>query len=602
MFREKILSKNATIGIVGLGYVGLPLAIEFLKKGFKVLGFDVSTFKVDKLCAKESYIKHIPADAFSSFINSTFFAYTSFEKVQDCDAVIICVPTPLNKNKEPDMSFIINACNFIGPYIHADMLVSLESTTFPGTTKEVLVPILEQHSGLKAGRDFYVVFSPEREDPGNPRFTVKNIPKVVGGFDEVSKELGILLYSNAVEKVIPVSSTETAEITKLFENIYRTVNIALVNELKTVCHKMGINVWEVIEAAKTKPFGFHAFYPSPGCGGHCLTKKNIIFLKDKMESKFVVPISNIFDNQEQLNKVTILSYDLIINQLVWSPISAVSKSEGNFKLIRLYVEKDNYIEVTEDHPIITEELANNMFFSDKPRDTTKLAKDVLVGDKVFVASDFFSSNPKNTVSTKEIIKTEVVFKTEPIYSVEVENTHNFVTGYGVVVHNCLPCDPAYLSWKARQYDVYTHFIDLALELNTQMAYYTVDKVAEALGKHGKSINGNRVLIHGTAYKKDSDDLRDSPALKVIDILRERGAKVSFYDPNIPSIKMDDGSIMESVGDSFDPRFFDCIVIVTDHSNVDYVALRSNSRMIVDTRGVYALKDGKPTNYDNVVLA
>lgn len=586
MFKDKVLSRTATIGIVGLGYVGLPLAIEFLRKGFTVRGFDVDLFKVNKLLAKQSYIKHIDAKNYADFVDNTFFVHSTFDRVKDCDAVIICVPTPLNKNKEPDMSFIINACKSIGPYVHKDMVVSLESTTFPGTTKEVLVPIIEECSKLIAGTDFHVVFSPEREDPGNVKFTVKSIPKVVGGFNDGSKELGILLYSQIIDTVVPVSSTETAEITKLFENIYRTVNIALVNELKMVCQKMGINVWEVIEAAKTKPFGFHAFYPSPGCGGHCLTKKNIIFLKDKNGSKFVVPISNLFDNQEQLHKVTTLSYDLLTNQLVWSPISAVSKSEGDFKLVRLFIENDNYIEVTEEHPIIVSD------------NTTKFARDVVVGDKVFVAADFFGTNPKNTVSTREIIKTEVVFQNVPVYSLEVENTKNFVTGYGIVVHNCLPCDPAYLSWKARQYDVYTHFIDLALELNTQMAYYTVEKVGEALGEIGKPVRDSKVLIVGAAYKKDSDDLRDSPALKVIEVLLSKGAKVSFYDPNVAKITLDDGHVLVSTDlDQATVESHDCSVIITNHSCIDYSALRRQSKRVVDTRGVYAL-DG--VNYDNVV--
>jgi len=402
---------------------------------------------------------------------------------------------------------------------------------------------------------------------------------------------------------VPVSSTETAEITKLFENIYRTVNIALVNELKMVCNKMGINVWEVIEAAKTKPFGFHAFYPSPGCGGHCLTKKNIVFLKDKTGAKFVVPISKLFDDQEQLHKVTTLSYDLLTNMLVWSPILAISKSEGDFKLIRLYVEEDNYIELTDEHPIITEKSTNVSFNVDKPETYTKFARDVVVGDKVFIAADFFCSNPKNTISTKEVIKTEIVFKNVPVYSIEVENTHNFVTGYGVVVHNCLPCDPAYLSWKAKQFDVYTHFIDLALELNTQMAYYTVEKVGEALGKVGKPINGANVLIVGAAYKKDSDDLRDSPALKVIEILMARGANVSFYDPNVSVIRLEGDAKLVSVDMTTETiESNDCSVIITNHSSIDYDHLLRTAKMIVDTRGVYALKNGLPTDYSNVVMA
>lgn len=590
MFKDKLLSKQAKIGIVGLGYVGIPLAIEFLRKGFTVFGFDIDQNKIDKISAKQSYIKHIPASSYSDFVDSSFFVRSSFDDVALCDAIIICVPTPLNKQKEPDMSFIISACNNVAPFVHKDMLLSLESTTFPGTTKEVLVPIIEKVSGLTAGKDFYVVFSPEREDPGNPRFTVKNIPKVVGGFDEQSSELGKLMYEQAVEKVIQVSSSETAEITKLFENIYRTVNIALVNELKMVCDKMGINVWEVIEAAKTKPFGFHAFYPSPGCGGHCLTKKNIVFLKDKAGTKFVVPISNVFDNQAQLHKLEILSLDFNKLALTWNQITSVSKSDGHFKLIRVHVANEEPIEVTEDHPMIIYKTGAAQVIS---------AKALIVGDEVFVGKDFFGEGAQNLFEKQEITKLEVLFESTEVYSLEVQDTQNFLTGFGIVVHNCLPCDPAYLSWKARQYDVYTHFIDLALELNTQMAYYTVEKVGTALGKIGRPINGSNVLISGVAYKKDSDDLRDSPALKVIEILREKGAFVSFYDKNIASIKLEDGTILNGT-DHINAH--DCVVVVTDHTDVDYEALRINNAMVVDTRGVYALKDGKPTNYSNVVMA
>jgi nucleotide sugar dehydrogenase len=593
---SKITSNSAVIGVVGIGYVGLPLIIEFLKKGYTVHGFDVDQNKINTILEKKSYIKHIPSEKFSTFVNSSFFVHSTFENIKDCDAVIICVPTPLNKSKEPDLSYIISACNNVAPYIREGTIVSLESTTYPGTTKEILIPILFKNSALEVGRNVFVVFSPEREDPGNPIFSVSNIPKVVGGIDPKSLELGCSLYRRIIEKVVPVSSTETAEITKLFENIYRTVNIALVNELKMVCQKMGINIWEVIEAAKTKPFGFHAFYPSPGCGGHCLTGNSLVFVKDNKDIRYGITIAQLFKDSDQIDKLKILSWNQKTNKLIWDKISAISEGIGNFKIRRIYISPKNFIEVTEDHPMLVYSTIYNNY-------SCTLAKDVQLGDDLALSTNFLGDETTAKNSTVMVHKILEIGYKEPVYSVEVEENHNFVTSFGVIVHNCLPCDPAYLSWRARQFDVYTHFIDLALELNTKMAYYTVSKIREALDKVGRGLKESQITIIGVAYKKDSDDLRDSPALKIMEILTDQGAFVRYYDPYILKVKLGNGIELDSASkEDFIKYTEDCAVIITDHSCFDYDQILKCCKQIVDTRGVYALKDGKPAVYPNVIFS
>ena len=344
----KINSKNAKIGVIGLGYVGLPLVLRFNDNGFKVVGFDVDEEKVEKLNSGKSYIGHIPGDEIEKVVNAgLFLATTDFEKLKETDAIIICVPTPLTEKREPDLKYVVCTAKEIAKHLRKGHVVSLESTTYPGTTEEVILPILEA-GGLKAGEDFFLVFSPDREDPGNPKFAIGNIPKVVGGITGACGEVGKLLYCQVVERVVAVSTTQTAEMTKLLENIYRSVNIALVNELKMLCERMGIDIWEVIEAAATKPFGFTPFYPGPGLGGHCI-----------------------------------------------------------------------------------------------------------------------------------------------------------------------PIDPFYLSWKAREFDFSTRFIELAGEVNTSVPYYVVSRLIDALNEREKSLKGSKILVLGVAYKKDIDDQRESPSLKII---------------------------------------------------------------------------------------
>jgi len=415
--KEKITSKTARVGIIGLGYVGLPLAIHFAEAGFFVTGFDIDRQKVEKLNRGESYINHIPSSRLTSHL-SHFTATTDTDRLKEMDAIIICVPTPLTDKREPDMQYIENTARVIAKNLRSSQLISLESTTYPGTTRELLLPLLESN-GLKVGKDFYLVYSPEREDPGNKKYNTKNIPKVVGGITKACLEMGISLYSSIVKEVIPVSSTEVAEATKLLENIYRAVNIALVNELKILFDRMGIDVWEVIDAAKTKPFGFKPFYPGPGLGGHCI-----------------------------------------------------------------------------------------------------------------------------------------------------------------------PIDPFYLSWKAREYGLNTKFIELAGEINTSMPHYILQRTIDALNDRGKALNGSKILIIGVAYKKDVDDDRESPAYAIMDLLIKRGANVFYNDPYIPYLKKSRKYNFGFTSSKLTEKFLkemDAVIIVTDHSSYDYQWILENANLIIDTR-------------------
>ncbi|GLI52405.1 nucleotide sugar dehydrogenase [Thermodesulfovibrio yellowstonii] len=427
----KIKTKQAKIGIIGLGYVGLPLVIEFCKAGFQVYGFDIDERKINLLLEGKSYIKHINNSSISEILPN-FTPTTDFSRISEVDCVIICVPTPLNKYREPDLSYVFNTGEVIAKYMKKGQLIVLESTTYPGTTDEDLRKILEK-SGLKAGVDFYLAYSPEREDPGNKEFSTSKIPKVVGGFSSSCLEVAKALYDQIVVRTVPVSSTKVAESVKLLENIYRAVNIALVNELKILFDRMGIDVWEVIEAAKTKPFGFQAFYPGPGLGGHCI-----------------------------------------------------------------------------------------------------------------------------------------------------------------------PIDPFYLTWKAREYDFHTRFIELAGEINTQVTYYVLEKIIQALNENKTSIKGARILILGVAYKKDVDDMRESPALKLMDLLEKRGALVDYNDPYIPELpetrkyKKKKKSV-ELTPDNL--SLYDCVVITTDHSLYDPDFIAKNSKLIIDTRNLI-----KSKTYQNVLKA
>ncbi|MEQ6290375.1 nucleotide sugar dehydrogenase [Vogesella sp. GCM10023246] len=420
-FLKKIADKSAVIGIVGLGYVGLPLMLRFNEVGFKVLGFDIDQRKVDALHAGKSYIEHISSDSIASARAAGFEATTDFSRAPEADALILCVPTPLNKYREPDMSFVLGTIDSLVPHLRAGHLVSLESTTYPGTTDEELLPRIESR-GFKVGDNAFLVFSPEREDPGNPNFTTRTIPKVCGGVTPACQEIGVALYSAVIDKVVPVSSTRAAEMTKLLENIHRAVNIGLVNEMKIVADKMGIDIHEVIRAAATKPFGFVPYYPGPGLGGHCI-----------------------------------------------------------------------------------------------------------------------------------------------------------------------PIDPFYLTWKAREYGVHTRFIELAGEVNSSMPDYVISKVAAALNERKKAINGSKILVLGIAYKKNVDDMRESPSVFLMEKLRDLGADISYSDPHVPVFpKMREHHFeLSSVALTADSiAGYDCVLLATDHDKFDYAQLQQHAQLIVDSRGKY----------------
>lgn len=411
---EKIRAKTARVGVVGLGYVGLPLAVEYAEAGYRVTGIDISEPKVARFNTGDSYVGDVSSSTLAPLVTSGKLRATAdFSVIRDLDTIDICVPTPLRKTKDPDMSYIVAACEEIARYFHPGMLVILESTTYPGTTDELVLPMLEK-SGLKVGEDFFLCFSPERVDPGNPKYQTKNIPKVVGGTTPACTELGRLFYAQALETVVSVSSTQVAEMVKLLENTFRMINIGLVNELAVMCDGMGINVWEVIQAAATKPFGFMPFYPGPGLGGHCI-----------------------------------------------------------------------------------------------------------------------------------------------------------------------PIDPFYLSWKTKQAGIEARFIELAGYINGQMPHFVVNKIQNALNDVGKPLKGSKVHIYGVSYKRDIDDVRESPAFDVFHLLQKRGASVSYSDPHVSEIRLEDGSQMRE--DSAAMKTADCVVIVTDHSAFDYEALVAQANLIVDTR-------------------
>ena len=418
---NKLSNKTAVIGILGLGYVGLPLMIRYADIGFEVIGIDIDQAKVDRLNQGSSYIEHIPSSDVQASIEKGFEATTDFSRASEADTLILCVPTPLNKYREPDLSYVTETTDAIIPFLRKGHVLSLESTTYPGTTEEELLPRMES-TGLKVGEDVFLVYSPEREDPGNPNFTTHTIPKVVGGHTHACTEVAQAMYQPAIDTIVPVSSTKAAEMTKLLENIHRAVNIGLVNEMKIVADRMGIDIHEVIRAAATKPFGFTAYYPGPGLGGHCI-----------------------------------------------------------------------------------------------------------------------------------------------------------------------PIDPFYLTWKAREYGLNTRFIELAGEVNTNMPRWVIGKLMDALNDQEKSLKGAKVLVLGIAYKKDVDDMRESPAVELMEQLAEKGAIVEYTDPHVPVFpKMRKHHFnLKSIDITAEKiATYDVLLLATDHSKFDYKLLQKNAQLIIDTRGVY----------------
>ncbi len=419
---EKISSRKARIAIIGLGYVGLPLALRFSQVGFKTIGLDIDLKKIDLIQQGESFINHIAAQDIQTANNNGFEVSSDFARAKEADAIILCVPTPLNRYREPDLSYVFGTMESLLPHLRKGQVVSLESTTYPGTTEEELKPRIESQ-GFEIGKDIFLVYSPEREDPGNKTYSTQSIPKVCGGTTQACLEIGVALYESVVDEVVSVSSTQTAEMTKILENIHRAVNIGLVNELKIVADKMDIDIFEVIKAAATKPFGFVPYYPGPGLGGHCI-----------------------------------------------------------------------------------------------------------------------------------------------------------------------PIDPFYLTWKAREYGVNTRFIELAGEVNSSMPEWVVGKVAEGLNKDSKAINGSRVLILGVAYKKNVDDMRESPSLELMHLLSERGAIIEYSDPYIPVLPESRKYAFELSSTELTPDVlasFDCVLLATNHDGFDYDMIAKHATLIVDTRGVYS---------------
>ena len=418
---DKLQNKSAVIGIVGLGYVGVPLILSYREAGYKVIGYDIDAHKVGKLNQGHSYIEHLSSLRISKALEQGFEATTNFLRVGEADAVILCVPTPLSKYREPDLSFVIGTVNTILPHLRKGQALSLESTTYPGTTEEELLPRLES-AGFKVGEDIFLIYSPEREDPGNPTFETRNIPKIIGGHTSVCSEVGKALYELAIDQVVPVSSTKSAEMTKLLENIHRAVNIGLVNEMKVVADRMGIDIYEVIRAASTKPFGFTPYYPGPGLGGHCI-----------------------------------------------------------------------------------------------------------------------------------------------------------------------PIDPFYLTWKAREYGLSTRFIELAGEVNTNMPNWVVDKVVSALNDRNMPVKDSNILVLGIAYKRNIDDMRESPSVKLMELLKSRGAKLAYSDPYVPIFPKMRGHHFDLTSIPITSEVlaeYDCVLLATDHDAFDYSMIKQYANLIVDSRGVY----------------
>ncbi len=430
-YKDKIIENNnkksSVIGVIGLGYVGIPLSLNFVKAGFKVIGFDVDKKKIEQIKKKKSYIWSITSEDISSALSKGFDATVDFSKISLVDVIIICVPTPLTKYGQPDLSYLIGSINSIIPYIKKGQLISVESTTYPGTTEEEVIPRLQQ-KGFIVGKDIYVCYSPEREDPGNESYSTRTIPKIVGAYSKDCLEVALSTYSIAIKEVIPVSSIQVAEMTKLHENIYRLINIGLVNEMKMICDKLKINIHEVIKAASTKPFGFTPYYPGPGVGGHCI-----------------------------------------------------------------------------------------------------------------------------------------------------------------------PIDPNYLTWKAKQFSIETKFITLAQTINKEMPYWILDKLLEELNLRGKILNNLKVLFIGISYKKNVDDVRESPAVKLINLFNENKAEISYHDPFLEYFKFDFSEQKPQKSIKLKPKnisSYDLVVIATDHDNIDYQLIYDNAKLILDTRGKYSNSDKK----------
>lgn len=620
------------VGIIGLGYVGLPMAIQFARNGCSVTGFDVDEKKTESVNLGKSYIKTIQSEDIAEQVTAgRLVATADFSKVADQDAILICVPTPLDAHREPDLSYVTGTGRSIAAFVRQGQLISLESTTYPGTTEEDLIPILEAGSGLKAGEDFLVVFSPEREDPGNPNFGTRDIPKVIGGLTKECREAGCLLYQRAVKTVVPVSTTRVAEATKLVENIFRSVNIAMVNELKVVFERMGIDIWEVLDAAGTKPFGFMKFEPGPGLGGHCLAGEELVRVRtDEIDSVF--ELGEIFDLHQSLipptkigdteiiapKSLETLSIDPETGAPLWKPVSLLFRRPFEGEMVKVQLSGNKSLHTTDGHPMLVVEndkLVVREAKQLKENDCLPKAEEFLVNQDATqfhpVQQDKIQYEKKmgrfkKLVENQTFSKTTFSFArefsgsyccvervssspaTQFVYSLEVPDTHTFATTGGIFVHNCIPIDPFYLTWKAREFGVQTKFIELAGEINTAMPKYVITRLMEALSDAGKPLKNSKVMILGLAYKKNVDDPRESPSFVLWDLLLERGADVCYHDPYIPVApymrQHPKYAGIESL--PLTPENIagvDAVLIATSHDSIDYVEVVRHAKLVVDTR-------------------
>jgi len=629
---DKISAREARVGVVGLGYVGLPLVVEFARSGFNSTGFEVDAKKADAINGGESYIPDVPTAQVAEMVEAMRLgATTDFARLKEQDVIIICVPTPLRKTKDPDVSYILTASEKIQACLRPGQLIILESTTYPGTTDEVLKPMFDA-TGLKLDEDYFLAFSPERVDPGNEKFNTKNITKVVGGVSETSAQVASALYGAIVDKVHAVSSARVAEACKLLENTFRAVNIGLVNELARLCDTLGIDTWEVIAAAATKPFGFMPFYPGPGIGGHCLVGDEAVVVRSADGSRKRVTLFETLFNElwadPQTKKLVVGGADVVLephlealslntetNLPEWRPVNSLFRRSYRGDLVTITTGDDRRVTVTEKHPMLVVDTHG--------RTRQVLAKDVVQGDRLpihcssplsdeiaaetlahlargssrkrfeasIIKSHFAKTRqalkPCGSLMTAQVESVEIT-KTEqpsPVYSVEVEETHTFVTSYGVYVHNCIPLDPHYLSWKARMHGFEARFISLAEEVNSRMPDHVVDLVTRGLNNHRKPVNGSKVLIMGVAYKRDIDDMRESPALGIIEKLQSLGADAQFHDPYVEEVHLEgNGHRLRGIALSVEAvSEADCVVIVTDHRKIDYAWLTEHAKLVIDTR-------------------
>jgi nucleotide sugar dehydrogenase len=636
---EKIAARSAEIGVIGLGYVGLPLAVEFAAAGFRATGFEVDSSKAEMINRGESYIPDVTTSQVASLVAADRLqATTDFTALGRSDIIVICVPTPLRKTKDPDVSYILAAAEQICAVLRPGQLIILESTTYPGTTDEVLRPMFDER-GFRLDEDYFLAFSPERIDPGNEQYNTRNIPKVVGGVSAASAEVAAAAYGAIVDRVHRVSSARVAETCKLLENTFRAVNIGLVNELSQLCYTLGIDSWEVIEAAATKPFGFMAFHPGPGIGGHCLVGEERIVVRNAGDQRpRVVALSALFDEQSSslpANKFEIdqgeivyqprleaLSLDTETQLPEWKPVRFLFRRPSSGPLVTITTSDNRRLTVTDQHPMLVSDVNGRV--------RQVFARDLRTGDHLPINSsaDLVSQSspswdrgcpprmrpgwPRSQGSPVEVatssatldllttpvksIEIKLTERPVPVYSVEVDETHTFTTSYGIYVHNCIPLDPHYLSWKARMHGFEARFISLAEEVNSRMPEHVVELVASGLNRARKPVNGSRILILGVAYKRDIDDVRESPALAIIEKLRAMGGEVSYHDPYIGSIQLDGDqeTRLESVAlEAGAIASSDCVVIVTDHRTIDYRWVALHAPLLIDTRNATKLLRGDP---------